>query len=85
MRKDRGMGCTLVTHLRLPNYRFCVFYVEINHFEAYLMVSSREVDSKVLTMAIQSISFFIKRQNGECYACKTFRRFLFSMSPDVRF
>ena len=57
----------------------------MNHFEAHLMVSSREVDSKVtvLRMAIQfEYSFFIiKRQNGECFV-RNFRRFLFGMSPD---
>ena len=32
--------------------------VKMNQFEAHLMVSSREVDSKVLRMAIQSEYFF---------------------------
>ena len=50
--KGRGMGCAKVTHLRLMNSRFCVVCVRTNHFEANLKVSSREVDFKVLRMAI---------------------------------
>ena len=45
--KGRGMGCVYVTHLRLTNSRFCILCVRMNHFEVHLMVSSREVDSKV--------------------------------------
>ena len=49
----RGMGCAEVTHLRLPRtLRFRVLCVRMNHFDAHLMVSSRDVDSKVLRMAI---------------------------------
>ena len=47
-----------VTHLRLTNSRFCILYVRMNHFEVHLMVSSREVDTKVLRMAIQFEYFF---------------------------
>ena len=56
----------------------------MNHFEVHLMVSSREVDSKVLKMAIQYEYFFflIKKQNGESNV-RNFRRFLFGMSLDV--
>ena len=47
------------------------------------MVSSKEVDSKVLRMAIQFEYFFSdKRQNGK-YNVKHFKRFLFCMSLDV--
>ena len=47
------------------------------------MVSLREVDSKVLRMAIQFVSMFSdERQNGECNV-QNFRRFLFDISPDV--
>ena len=58
----------LFTHLRLTNIRFCIFYVEMKHFEAYVMVLSRVVDSEVLRMVIQfdNIYFFlIRRQNEE--------------------
>ena len=41
------MGCAYVTLLRLTNSRFCVLYVRMNHFEAHLMASSWEVDSKL--------------------------------------
>ena len=49
----------------------------------HLMVSSRVVDSKILRMVIQFDFFFlIRRQNGECNV-RSFREFLFGMSPDV--
>ena len=55
----------------------------MNNFEAHLMVSSGEVDSKVLRMTNQFEYFFSdKRANGECNVTN-FRRFLFGMSPDV--
>ena len=78
------MGCAQVTHLRLINSRFAVFYVKLDHFEAHLMVSSRVVDSKVPRMVIQREYFFflIKMQKGECNV-RNFRRFLFGMNPDV--
>ena len=59
--KDRGMGCAYVTHLRLINSRFHIFYVKMKHFEANLMVSSRVADSKVLRMAIQFEYFSDKK------------------------
>ena len=34
------------------------FYVKMNHFEAHMMVSSREVDSKILRVPIQFEYFF---------------------------
>ena len=73
-----------VSNFELTNSRFCVFNVKMNHFEAHLMVSSREVDSKVFSMAIQIEYFFplIKWQNGEGYV-GNFSRFLFGISPDV--
>ena len=55
------------------------------------MVSSKEVDSKLLRMALYfslvlfSISFcfvFVLRQNGECNA-RILRRVFFGLSPDV--
>ena len=64
------------------------FLFKMNHFEADLMVSSREVDSKVLKMAIQFEHFSDKKQtnkqkqNGECNV-RNLRRFLFGMSADV--
>ena len=45
-------------YLRLTNSKFYVFYAQMNHFEAHLMVSPREEDSKVLRMAIQFKCFF---------------------------
>ena len=54
----------------------------MNHFEAHLMVSSKEVDSKVLRMAIKLTFFVRKRQNGEC-DIRNFRRCFFCMSSDV--
>ena len=58
----------------------------MNLCDAYLIVSSRIVDSKVLRTAIQFEYFFsIKRLNhvnGECNV-RNFRRFLFGMSPDI--
>ena len=64
-------------------YKFCIFYVKMNHFEVHLMVSLRVVGSKVPRMAIQSEYFFlIKRQNDKCNV-RNFRWFLFGMSPDV--
>ena len=61
-----------------------LFNVKMNHFETDLVVSSREVHYKVLRMAIQFEIFFflIKRQNGKCNV-RTFRWFLFGVSPDV--
>ena len=43
------------------------FYVKMNHFKAHLMVSSRDVDYKVLRMAIQLeiFLFLVRRQNGK--------------------
>ena len=69
--KDKGMGCVYVTHLRLTNSRFCIFYVKINYLEMHLMVSSRVIDSKVLRIAIQFEYFSAKKAN------------IFGMSPDV--
>ena len=62
------MGCAEVTHSRLTDSRFCVLCVRMNHFESHLMVSLREVDFKVLRMAIYLGSIFMKkkRQTGEC-------------------
>ena len=37
----------------------------MNHFEAHLIVSSREVDSKVFGMVIRFEYLLIKRQHGE--------------------
>ena len=48
--KGRVIG--FVTHLRLTYCRFFVLCVRINHFGAHVMVS-REVDSKVLRVAIE--------------------------------
>ena len=47
------------------------------------MVSSREVDSKLLRMSIHfEYYFLIRRQNGKCNV-RNFKQFLFGMSPDV--
>ena len=54
----------------------------MNHFEVHLMVSSREVDSTVLRMALQLEYFSDKKENGECNV-RHFTPFLFGMSPDV--
>ena len=65
-----------------PTPDIAIFYVQMNHFEAYLILSSRVVDSTVLRMDIQFEYFFSdKKENGECNV-RNFRRFLFSMSPD---
>ena len=40
------------THLGLTNYTFCLLSVRLDHFEEYLKVSSREVDSKTHRMII---------------------------------
>ena len=65
------------------NHRFCDFYVKMDHFEAYLMVSSSVVDCKVLRMTIQfELFFLIRRQNGKC-SVRSFGRFFFGMCPDV--
>ena len=58
--KAKGMGCALVTHLRLTNSRFCILCVRMNYFEVHLMISSREGDFKVLRMAIYLKYFYEK-------------------------
>ena len=50
--QGRGMGCKYLTHLRLKKSRFCILCIRMNHFEEHLMISSREIDFKVLRMAI---------------------------------
>ena len=50
--KGRGMGCGSVTNLILINSRFCILCVKMNHSEVHLVVLSKEVDSKVLKIAI---------------------------------
>ena len=48
-----------VTPLRLANSSFLhFFFVKMNHLEPQLIVSLREVDSKVLRMAIEFEYFF---------------------------
>ena len=59
--EGKGMGCAYVTQLRLTNSRFCILCVRMNHFEVHRMVSSREVDSKVLGMAILLKYFYEKK------------------------
>ena len=54
----------------------------MNHFEAHLMVSSKEIDSKVLRMSIKFKYCYEKRQNGECNV-RNYRRVFFGMSSDV--
>ena len=60
----------------------------MNHFEAHLMLSSKEVDSKILRMAVQFEYFFflIRRQNGECYVYLEVLdiSLWYGMSPDTR-
>ena len=51
-----------VTHLRLTNSRFCFLCVRMNHFETHLMVVPREVDTKVLRMAIKFKYFDEKKE-----------------------
>ena len=52
------MGLAKVTHWKLINSKFCIFYVIMNHFEVLLMVSSRVVESKVYTQDGHSVSMF---------------------------
>ena len=55
----------------------------MDHFEADLMVASKVVDSNIFRMAIQFAYFLkIKWQNSERNV-RSFKRFLFGMSPDV--
>ena len=80
------MGCAMCISytLEITQLQILHFYVKMNHFEAYLRVSSGVVDSKVLRIHGHSVSvfFLIRRQNGKCNV-RNFRRFLFGMSPDV--
>ena len=79
------VGYTLkINHLQT---QWSGFNIKIDHFEAHLMVPSRELDFKVLRMAPEDgrsvlVLFLIKRQNGKCNV-RNFRRVLFDMSPDV--
>ena len=51
----------------ITNTRFCILYVRMNHFEAYLMIPSGKFDSKVVRIAIAfGVFSFWYRQNGEC-------------------
>ena len=52
----------------------------MNHFEAHLMVSSREVDSKY--SGWQLVILMTKKQDGECNV-RNFRRFSLGVSSDV--
>ena len=58
----------LRTHdwLVLTTSRFCILWARMNHLEANMMGSSREVVSKVLKMAFSLRILMNKRQNGEC-------------------
>ena len=65
--KGTQTDCIEVTHMRLTNSRYCVLWARMDRLEAYLMVSSKEVDSKVLGTAIQSKHFDKKNANGDLY------------------
>ena len=70
--------------MKLTESKFAFFVPRIDHFEAYLKISSRKVDSKVLRVALYLKHFEAKKkmQYGECNV-KIFWRFFFGMSFDV--
>ena len=72
--KGTQMSCVYVTHLKLTNSKFCAFGSRINHLEAYRMVSSRKIDSKVA----------IKLKHFDAKKCKMVNVMLEFYDPPLR-